>query len=99
MNHTCVQDIGTKDSIGLSCFLISNYKDNLNMYHMCVVCLVAQLVQLFVTPWTVAHQALMSMEILQARIQGWLAMPSSRGSSQPRDQNQISHNAGRFFTV
>ena len=26
-------------------------------------------------------------------------MPSSRGSSQPRDQTQVSHIAGRFFTV
>ena len=25
-------------------------------------------------------------------------MPSSRGSSQPRDPNQISHIAGGFFT-
>ena len=25
-------------------------------------------------------------------------MPSSRGSSQPRDQTQVSHTAGRFFT-
>ena len=28
----------------------------------------------------------------------WVAIPSSRGSSQPRGQNQISHSAGRFFT-
>ena len=26
-------------------------------------------------------------------------MPSSRGSSQPRDQTQVSHIAGRFFTT
>ena len=26
-------------------------------------------------------------------------MPSSRGSSQPRDQTQVSHIAGRFFTI
>jgi len=25
-------------------------------------------------------------------------MPSSRGFSQPRDQTQVSHIAGRFFT-
>ena len=37
------------------------------------------------TPWTVAHQASLSMGILQARILEWVAMPSSRGSSQPRD--------------
>ena len=26
-------------------------------------------------------------------------MPSSRGSSQPRDWTQVSHTAGRFFTI
>ena len=26
------------------------------------------------------------------------SMPSSRGSSQPRDRTQVSHNAGGFFT-
>ena len=37
-----------------------------------------------VTPWTVAHQAPLSMGVLQARILEWIAMPSSTGSSQPR---------------
>ena len=37
------------------------------------------------------------MGILQARILDGVAMPSSRGSSQPRDQTQVSHIAGRFF--
>ena len=36
--------------------------------------------------------------ILQARILGWVAFPFSRGSSQPRDQTQVSHTAGGFFT-
>ena len=39
------------------------------------------------------------MGILQARILEWVAMPSSRGSSQPRDQTQVSRIAGGFFTV
>ena len=39
------------------------------------------------------------MGILQARILEWVTRPSSRGSSQPRDQNQVSSTAGRFFTV
>ena len=51
------------------------------------------------TPWTVAHQAPLSMGILQARKLEWVAMPSSRGSSQPRDQTQVTHNAGGFFTM
>ena len=38
-----------------------------------------------VTPWTVAHQAPLSTGIHQARILEWVAMPSFRGSSQPRD--------------
>ena len=36
--------------------------------------------------------------ILQARILEWVAMPSSRGSSQPRDPTQV-YTAGRFSTV
>ena len=35
--------------------------------------------------------------ILQARILEWVAFPFSRGSSQPRDWNQVSHIAGRFL--
>ena len=37
--------------------------------------------------------------ILQARVLEWVAMPSCRGSSQPRDQTQVSLIAGRHFTV
>ena len=37
--------------------------------------------------------------ILQARILEWVVMPSSRGSSQPRDWTQVSGIAGKFFAV
>ena len=59
-------------------------------------------VGLFVIPWTVACQSPLSMEILQARILEWAAMPSSRGSSRPRDQTSVSCSsciAGEFFTT
>ena len=36
--------------------------------------------------------------ILQARTLEWVAVPFSRGSSQPRDETQVSRIAGRFFT-
>ena len=36
--------------------------------------------------------------ILQARILEWVASPFSRGSSQPRDQTQVSRIVGGFFT-
>ena len=35
--------------------------------------------------------------ILQARILEWVSFPFSRGSSQPRDQTQVSCIVGRFF--
>ena len=56
-------------------------------------------VWLSVTSWTVARQTPLSMGILQARILKWVAMRSSRGSSQPRDQTQVSLIAGGLFTV
>ena len=55
-----------------------------------------------VTPWTVACQSPLFMGILQARILEWVAMPSSRGSSQPRDQPVSLMSpalAGEFFTT
>ena len=42
-------------------------------------------------PWTVQF-----LEF--SRILKWIAFPSSRGSSQPRDRTQVSLIAGRFFT-
>ena len=36
--------------------------------------------------------------IFYARMVEWAAFPFSRGSSQSRDQTQVSHIAGRFFT-
>ena len=56
-------------------------------------------VRLFVTLWTVAHQAPPSMGILQARILEWITISFSRGSSWPRDQTQVSHIAGRRFNL
>ena len=54
------------------------------------LCHVLSRVQLFVTPWTVARQ-----------VEYWSRLPSSRGSSRPRDQTQVpcvSCITGRFFT-
>ena len=44
---------------------------------------------LFVILWTIAHQA--PPGILQTRILEWVAVPSSRGSSRPRDRTCISY--------
>ena len=53
------------------------------------VCVCVQLlshVQLFVTAWTIAYQAPLSMGFSQARILEWVAIFSSRASSWPRNQ-------------
>ena len=47
-------------------------------------------VQFFGTSWTVAHEAPLSMGILQARTLEWVAMSSSRQSSWPRNWTHIS---------
>ena len=65
---------------------------NFKFMYMCTC------VQLFVTLWSVVRHVPLSMEILQARILEWVAMPSSRGYSWPRNLTQVSCIAGRFFT-
>ena len=57
--------------------------------HMCCVYSLSR-VRLSATPRPAARQAPLSMGILQARTLEWVAMPSSRGSSPPRDQTQVS---------
>ena len=76
-------------------------KENRQLFITCV-CLLCTLslscIWLFATPQPVACQAPLA-RILQARILEWVAMPSSRESSQPRDWTQFSCIAGRFFTI
>ena len=48
-----------------------------------------------VTPWIVSSVH----GILQERILEWVAIPFSRGDSQPRGQTHISCIAGRSFTI
>ena len=58
--------------------------------------------QLCLTPWDPmdwSPQGSSVHGILQARILEWVAIPFSKGSSQPRVWTQVSHIAGRFFTV
>ena len=56
-------------------------------------------VQLFATPWTVAHQAFLSMGFSKARILDWVAIPFSRGYYWCRDQTLVSCIEVRVFTI
>ena len=65
-----------------------------------MLCLVAQSCLTLCDPMVAEDpMAPLSMGILQTRILQWVTMPSSRGSSLPRDQTQVSCIAGRFFTI
>ena len=68
-------------------------------YLYAVLCLVAQLCPTLCNPMDyTACQAPLSLEILQARILEWVAMPSSRGSSQPRDRTWNTSNWWLFWS-
>ena len=56
-------------------------------------------VQLFVTLWTVAHQAPPSMGFSRQEYWSGLPFPSPGESSRPRDQTQVSCIAGRRFNL
>ena len=66
---------------------------------LCCAVLIHSVMSDSAMPWTVARQAPLSMRILQARRLEWVPMPSSRGSTQPRDPTQVSCIAGGFFII
>ena len=69
------------------------------MFNTMWMCYWLSPVWLFVTPWTVAHQALLVHETTQAGILQWVDISFSRGSFLPRDRTQVLCIAGRFFTL
>ena len=67
---------------------------------LCVCCVsVTQLCLTLCSPMDCSPPGSSVHGILQARILRWVAMPSSRESSQPRDPIQVSLTAGGFFIV
>ena len=70
-----------------------------SLFYICYAVLSCSVVSDSLPPHRLQHARLLYVGILQARILERAALPSSKGSSQPRDQTQVSHFAGRFFTV
>ena len=84
-----------RDQNHVSYFSCTWKVDSLPLQSVCTyarVCLLSHFsrVWLFATLWTVACQVPLVHGILQARTLEWLAMPSSSGSSQPRDRTRIA---------
>ena len=59
--------------------------------------LVAQLCPTLCDPMDCSPPGSSVHGILQARILEWVAIPFSRGSSQPKDRTQVSCISGRYF--
>ena len=66
---------------------------------VCVCVLVAQLCLTLCNPMDRSPPGSSVHGILQARILEWVAVPFSRGSSQPREQTPGFCVAGRVFTI
>ena len=67
-----------------------NYHEHFHSCHWHVLsCMHAK--SLFATPWTVALQAPLSVGFSRLEYWRWVAIPSSRGSSQPRDRTCVSY--------
>ena len=101
MWETWVRSLGWEDPLEkgkATHSIILAWRIPLSLHYCIVVVQSLSRVWLLATPSTAAHQAPLSMGILQARILEWISYPFSRGSSQPRDWTQVSCIAGRFFT-
>ena len=62
------------------------------------LCLVAKSCPTLCDPMNYRLQVALSLRNLQVRMLERVAMLSSRGLSQPRDQTQVSHIADRFIS-
>ena len=66
---------------------------------LCLIVLVTQLCLTFCNPMDYSLPGSSLHGISQTRILERVAIPFSRGSSEPRDQTLVSCIAGRFFTI
>ena len=74
---------------------VSKHKGTGNKYW----CLVPQSCPTFCDPVDCSPPGSSVHGAFQARILEWVAISFSMGSSPPRDQTQVSHTAGRLFTI
>ena len=96
----CILKFSILESISVVCVFLGNCSFYLRYIFVGIIfrsvqfSSVAQLCPTLCNPMDCAVHG-----ILQARILEWVAFPFSRGSSQPRDRTQVSHTAGRVFTI
>ena len=84
-------------SLTLAIFIGSKF--NFDIKLLCACVLVAQLCLVLYDPVDCIPPGSSVHGVLQARVLEWVVIPSSRGSSPPRDQTRVSYIAGKFFTT
>ena len=72
---------------------------SLGIHPLCVSAKLLSRVSLFATLQNYSPPGSSVHGISQASILEWVAIPLSRGSSQPRDRAWVSHIVGRLFTI
>ena len=87
-------DNGARESVKRK--LLWSKQDLTQMQSCAVLCLVASVMSDSLQPLDCGPPGSSVHGILQARILEWVAMPSSRGSSQPRNWTQVSCLADSF---
>ena len=81
----------------LSIFIGSKF--NFDIKLLCACVLVVQLCLVLYDPVDCIPPGSSVHGVLQSRVLEWVVIPSSRGSSPPRDQTWVSYIAGKFFTT
>ena len=90
VGHLCV--FGEMSKFFCSFFLI-------RLFVLLLLICINSRVQLSTIPWTIAHQAPLSMGFPRQEYWSGFPFPIPGESSQPRDRIWVSCIAGRFFTI
>ena len=77
---------------------VKPYRLHIPLHYATILLLVTKSCLTLCNPMDYSPQGSSVPGISQARILEWVAIPFTRGSSQPRDRTQVSHIAGRYFT-
>ena len=98
MTHTGNQTTLLQLSLYFPQFNYLSHMESYSQTSLCCVCVV-QSCLILCNPMDYSLPDSSAHGILQARILKWVAIPFSRGSSQPRDRIWVSRIEGRLFTV
>ena len=78
---------------------IEHRRESRNRASCAVLCLVIQSCLTLCDPMDCSPLGTSVYGVTSGKNTEWVAMPFSRGSSQPRDWTQVSCTAGRFFAI